>query len=766
MSPALFGILQLDKGDPLGFANVSGLVQAWLQDAGGFAMVGLVVYLLYAMATPTDKSQSEKIRVPVSQFMVAMAALALLCYAGCLALLLLENSGRTSLFGMPISYPVAIPVPGMAYRPPPPTFHTELMPVLMMIAGGFALLGIGEPFARDVAKIARRNLSLGFTGVRRVVRSASASTLRIFTGRKGAALIIGLAVYGVLGVVLYAIKAERLFGIWAGWLIVAVAVLVCALLVTMLFEAEGPVWAIAKLSFKEASRSGLLWIFLLVLIPFAFRNVWMATTKPIDEVRRLVDVTNVVLALFLLASAGLLASFYGIPNDIKNLNIYTVVSKPIDRFEIVLGRFVGYVSLMTLALVALTGVSLVLIANTTFSDKAREETYRARVPVRGKLEFKSRKVDFEGTNVGREFEYRKYIYGHPDSPQRAIWLYTDIPSDLLTAAEDRVPVEFTFDIYRMTKGEQNRGVGVTFRFVTHQTGQRPPVQSEGGEWQWTDTKREEEYQKEVKDLELKGISISGAVPGTDAWTEVSRLAEKYGFFEVRGKEVFDYTVMGVEVPAGLFRAATQGDPGQVEDKKTGKKVPAPRLRIYVKCESGGQLLGMAEPDLYLLEYEQPFALNYAKGMIGVWCWLCIVVGLAVACGTYLSGVLSMMATAVIFIFGFFPGLITDVATNTNVGGGPFESMSRLIKAEQPTAPLNESAGTKALTMFDRLGAWFFRRIQNVIPDAESFNWTQFVSEGFNINTEYLVVNLLVTFGYLLPWAVLAYYLMKSREVAA
>ena len=28
-------------------------------------MVGLVVYLLYALATPTDKSQSERIRVPV-----------------------------------------------------------------------------------------------------------------------------------------------------------------------------------------------------------------------------------------------------------------------------------------------------------------------------------------------------------------------------------------------------------------------------------------------------------------------------------------------------------------------------------------------------------------------------------------------------------------------------------------------------------------------------------------------------------------------------
>ena len=98
-----------------------------------------------------------------------------------------------------------------------------------------------------------------------------------------------------------------------------------------------------------------------------------------------------------------------------------------------------------------------LIANTTISEKAKEETYKARVPVRGKLEFKSRRVDFEGTNVGREFDYRQYIAGHPDSPQRAIWHYTISPPGSARPPSNRVPVEFTFDIFRMTKGEQNEG---------------------------------------------------------------------------------------------------------------------------------------------------------------------------------------------------------------------------------------------------------------------------------------------------------------------
>src|SRR5262245_26045122 len=289
MSSALFGILQLDRGEPLGYANVAGLVQAWLQDAGGFAMVGLVVYLIYAMATPTDKSQSEKIRVPVTGFMVGMAAIALFLYAAALGLLVLESSGQPTFLKYPISYHKFVPPPGSPNYAPPPTFHTELFDLLFMVAGTFALLGICQPFARDMAKILKRNLSLNFSGVRRVGRSVGTSSAGIFTGRWRTALIAGLVVYLALGIALYALGANRLFGIWAGWLIVAFGVLVGTLLVHILFEAEVPVWAIAKLSFKEASRSGLLWLFLLVLIPFAFQNVWMAKTKPVDEVRTLVD---------------------------------------------------------------------------------------------------------------------------------------------------------------------------------------------------------------------------------------------------------------------------------------------------------------------------------------------------------------------------------------------------------------------------------------------------------------------------------------------
>lgn len=55
---------------------------------------------------------------------------------------------------------------------------------------------------------------------------------------------------------------------------------------------------------------------------------------------------------------------------------------------------------------------------------------------------------------------------------------------------------------------------------------------------------------------------------------------------------------------------------------------------------------------------------------------------------------------------------------------------------------------------------------NIVPDVYSYSWSGYLSEGFNVPIEGLVMNLVVTTGYLLPWLILGYFLMRSREVAA
>ncbi len=59
------------------------------------------------------------------------------------------------------------------------------------------------------------------------------------------------------------------------------------------------------------------------------------------------------------------------------------------------------------------------------------------------------------------------------------------------------------------------------------------------------------------------------------------------------------------------------------------------------------------------------------------------------------------------------------------------------------------------------------RFLDILPDVDRIDWTDHVAEGFNISSANTVLlSALVVVAYLLPWAILAYYLMRSREVAA
>src|SRR6476646_550738 len=103
----------------------------------------------------------------------------------------------------------------------------------------------------------------------------------------------------------------------------------------------------------------------------------------------------------LLVLAGLLAAF-AIPTDIRNQTIHTVVTKPVERFEIVLGRALGYIGLATVILGGLSAVSLLLLWASDPSEEAKFESYKARVPVYGKLEFLNLRAptqEFTGESV-------------------------------------------------------------------------------------------------------------------------------------------------------------------------------------------------------------------------------------------------------------------------------------------------------------------------------------------------------------------------------
>ncbi len=746
-----FAALILDR-DPYLFADFPGLLQAWFQDAGGFLYVGLFFYLLVSVtrpqAVPRDGGKKGISPVPL----LCWVAATLLYTAYILMVLNGTGANKNPLQGFGLDLVNVKPMPD------PNGYVKVVTPKLSLF--GYApqeLPTYVRPFVKPPEPPTAE-------------KDAAAMAREWTTGHYPWQALL-LTVGGLVS----------FFG--------ATAPMVGNLAKLRL----GRIWAMAVLCMKEGLRNRLFLACLIILVPLMFPINWFFPPKPEDELRSAINWVAPITA-FPLAFLTILIGSYALPSDVKNQNIYTIVTKPVERFEIVLGRFVGY-GLLLSALVLVVGLFTLLTINTSNpSQESKKETGTARVPVRGRLSFESRKADFDGTDVGREFNYRKHIGGSPLSSQRAVYSFRNTGG--LSSRTTPVPVEFNFDIYRLTKGDENKGVNINVRVVSWQRDQAPPADGEQtGDWRWgaikTDNKVPEfaadaEYDKYKADalIELRKVpahqpKLVGpdetaqrvaenilvlAKPGSPEWDTANLLAERYGFFEYKQKEVFDFHPERIDIPPGLFKYAAANE-------ANGKKLEAaqPRVRVYVHCTSSSQMLGMAEGDLYLLEDEQPFWWNHLKSQVGLWCWLLLAIGLAVTLSTYLDFIVTLLVVGVLFVLAFFAPYINELGQTVGIPGGqggPFKSFNQLIQAKSMTALPEETTLEKTAEGGDVVFAWALRRLLNVLPDVHSFVWTPYVAEGFSVPGEALVMNVVVLFAYLFPWFLMSYYLIRGREVAA
>jgi hypothetical protein len=238
------------------------------------------------------------------------------------------------------------------------------------------------------------------------------------------------------------------------------------------------------------------------------------------------------------------------------------------------------------------------------------------------------------------------------------------------------------------------------------------------------------------------------------------LALRYGVYTAEGVVVTDYHTQSFTVPAGLFKKLA-------EDAAAGD---APALQVLVTMEqsSGPQLLGVARRDLYFLAGEGWFGVNFVKGSIALWLGACLVLGLALALSTYLSGVISLLTAAFLCGASLFRDFITSLSLGRSFGGGPFESMYRLANRQGLVVELDPNAtSTTVLRGLDDAYRWFLRRILSLIPDMSRFDLTTYVANGFDISWGEILFadTLLPLLGYLIPCGILAYYLMNEREIA-
>ncbi len=261
--------------------------------------------------------------------------------------------------------------------------------------------------------------------------------------------VVVFATFLVIALVVSLIVASIIHGAADGP--VAVVLRLRAGLVDLTHMSLRRILAITSLTFKEAVRRKALLVFVVFALLFMFAGWFLSDTNARPDLQAKVYITFVLTSIsWLVLPVALLLSCWGIPEDIRLRSLHTVVTKPVRRGEIVIGRMLGYVAIVT----AVLGI-MAVVAYVWTKRHVPPEALVCRVPVYGDLTFTDRKGNptEKGINVGYIWEFRSYIEGATKCS--ATWTF-DVTPELRKL--DELVLESRFESFRTHKGDMKRGL--------------------------------------------------------------------------------------------------------------------------------------------------------------------------------------------------------------------------------------------------------------------------------------------------------------------
>ncbi|HBE69523.1 MAG TPA: ABC transporter permease [Planctomycetaceae bacterium] len=530
------------------------------------------------------------------------------------------------------------------------------------------------------------------------------------------------------------------------------------------------VYALAKLSFQEAIRRKVLVVMAVFVVVLLFAG-WFLDPGA-NNIAQLYISCVMTGTSYLLILLGLFLSCFSIPNDIKNKTIQTISTKPVRPTEMILGRILGFGGVGTVLLLGMGLLSYQFVtrgiqhsheveefaadglSGTTSYDAQHEHTFEliedenepgvyrgttnevkghvhqvtgrmvdgtmeyeigppegllaARIPIYGSLQFTDRQGNLTegGLSVGYESEYQSYIEGA--SLMSAIWTFDGVRQSRFPF-EDKLPIELSLKAFRTFKGDIVTGVQGEI-YLQHPTDER--IQSERIPF------IVKEFAVDYREID---VDLNGTKDGQP---------QKLNIYD-------DLTEDG-------------------------------QLKVVVRCRDPGQYFGMAAADLYLKAGESTFGWNMFKGFLGLWMQMMLVICVGVMFSTFLSGPVAMVATAACLVLGFFGGMAFDIASGEIPGGGPIESLIRIPM--QTGAMVDLDLGNpvleKTIRIVDSGIMYTLFSVFQAIPSFEQFNTAEFVAYGYNINGPLVARHLVMAFAYFMLTFTIAYFFLKTREIAA
>jgi ABC-type transport system involved in multi-copper enzyme maturation permease subunit len=545
--------------------------------------------------------------------------------------------------------------------------------------------------------------------------------------------------------------------------------------------------AMARLAIKEAIRRKVLVVIGLFIVALMFAG-WFLDPTSSDPGRLYVSFVLTVTN-FLLIVLALLVSTFSIPQDIKSRTIYTIVTKPVNALEIVLGRILGFTAVGTMLLVPMGLASYLFIARGLQHSHEVEEAdvrggqirgrtnsmlghshefqldtdkegltdsqrghrhlvtqeadgsltvgpvvglLRGRQPLYGSLEFLDRfgKPADQGINVGYEDigggygagglarllgrvnRRDVYQHGYVEGGALTAAIYTFSGLDSATFAEG-LPLDLSLRAFRTVKGDIVTGVRGTLSVRNPETGaESQPITFI------------------VREYELDQQFIPNQLRGT-----VNDQVKELGLFE--------------------DLVTTDG-----------------RTQVLVRCVDDGQYLGMTQSDLYIRAGDSSFAWNLAKAYIDIWLQMVIVISFGVMFSTFLSGPVALVATCVAVLLGMAAEWVFELSASMatgsrrNLGGGPIESLIRLLRQDAMTTEFDLGTIPRVIIQgIDRVAVYMLDAVATALPNLPKMNTSEFVAGGMNIFGVLVGRHATAAVCYLVLAVLVGYFFLKTREVA-
>ncbi len=605
---------------------------------------------------------------------------------------------------------------------------------------------------------------------------------------------------------------------------------------TMLFLSEfvavrpRRLYAIAWQTWVESfRRMQAFWVVMIIFVVVLAFTHWFL--RPSDdrvaEIGRQYVGTLSTLCWILLISMITILTPISLPNDIRGMTIYSVVSKPVRRLELIWGRLLGFMALSTLIVVIFGGISLTYLWRNVYlgaivqteeaAKKARDQNrlpaakqlsdqasqlrtrMSARVPVKGSLTFLDSRgtPQFKGIDVGQELEYRSFVEGA--TPSAAIWLFGDSIPDPYEPTKKRIsrkiPVE---DFLKANTIESIQDQIVNLKFADARAAGVDPTKASGKEIDKAvnnASKNKQEIDrltKEYENLNKQAVVFEEQATKLDADQKPAealrarRDAAKFHSPRVPLEMTFTVyrTTKGRVVGEPVFAELEVTNPftGEkynniipIREYYTNKElIPAKllagsngALRIVVRCISPTQYLGMAESDLYLLSSSGNFGWNFVKGLLCIWLQAMVLTAIGVFAGTFLSWPVALLTTLAFGVAGVAAfGFLQQFAVTNMAGGGPFESLIRLIAHDNLMNELTPTLSVVAAKTLDSLIMPVMTRLVYIVPNFSALDVSNTVALGYAVTTPILLGNIGLAFAYVLPFTVTGFFILKSREVAA